>query len=80
MRVLLIYVITENVNMPVLPLGLASVAAAVEADGHSVRMVMVSRNDCRDAIQAAIADGASGGWDFSFWAVPMRASNPPNGP
>lgn len=67
MRVLLIYVITENVNMPVLPLGLASVAAAAEADGHAVRLIMVGRDDCRAGIEAAVA-----GWAPDVIGISVR--------
>jgi len=35
----LIYVVTENINMPVLPLGLAYVAASLEAKGHEVEQI-----------------------------------------
>ena len=34
MRVLLIYTVTENVHIPVLPLGLGCIAAAIESRGH----------------------------------------------
>jgi radical SAM superfamily enzyme YgiQ (UPF0313 family) len=39
MRVLLISANTEKINMPVLPLGLACVAAATQRTGHEVAMV-----------------------------------------
>ena len=41
MRVLLISVSTEKVNMPTLPLGLACVAAATQKSGHDVAMADV---------------------------------------
>jgi hypothetical protein len=39
MRVLLISANTEQINMPVLPLGLAFIAAAVQSAGHEVKML-----------------------------------------
>jgi hypothetical protein len=39
MRVLLISANTETINMPVIPSGLACVAAAVSGAGHSVELV-----------------------------------------
>ena len=39
MKVLLISANTEQINMPVLPLGLAYVAAAAESRGHTVKML-----------------------------------------
>jgi len=39
MRVLLISANTEQINMPVLPLGLACVAAAADGQGHTVKML-----------------------------------------
>lgn len=41
MKVLLISVSTEKVNMPTLPLGLACVAAATQKSGHDVAMADV---------------------------------------
>ncbi|MFO7760647.1 MAG: cobalamin-dependent protein [Desulfobia sp.] len=43
MRVLMISANTEQVNMPVLPIGMARVAAAVEAAGHDIRVVNLMR-------------------------------------
>ena len=39
MRVLLISSNTELINMPVLPMGLASVAAATQRAGHEVQLL-----------------------------------------
>jgi radical SAM superfamily enzyme YgiQ (UPF0313 family) len=39
MRVLLISANTEQINMPVLPLGLACVAAAIDGQGHPVKLL-----------------------------------------
>ncbi len=39
MKVLLISANTEQINMPVLPLGLAYVAAAADSQGHTVKML-----------------------------------------
>jgi radical SAM superfamily enzyme YgiQ (UPF0313 family) len=46
MRVLLVSANTEQINMPVLPVGLACVAAATESAGHEVRFLnlMVKEN------------------------------------
>ncbi len=43
MRVLMISANTEQINMPVLPLGLARVAAAVEGAGHEIRVLNLMR-------------------------------------
>ena len=42
MKILLIYVVTENINIPVLPLGMACVAEAARHAGHEVRQVSLS--------------------------------------
>jgi hypothetical protein len=39
MIVLLISANTEQINMPVLPLGLAHIAAALDEQGHTVKML-----------------------------------------
>ena len=39
MRVLLISANTEQINMPVLPLGLAYIAAAIDDQGHMVKIL-----------------------------------------
>jgi radical SAM superfamily enzyme YgiQ (UPF0313 family) len=55
MRVLLISANTEQINMPVLPLGMACVAAAVQNAGHSVQTVnLMMQNDVRTPIAQAI--------------------------
>ncbi|MFP4349378.1 MAG: B12-binding domain-containing radical SAM protein [Desulfococcaceae bacterium] len=57
MRVLLISANTEQINMPVLPLGMACVAAAVQNAGHEVQTVnlMARRTDIREYLDAAVA-------------------------
>ncbi|MBW1988437.1 MAG: radical SAM protein [Deltaproteobacteria bacterium] len=45
MRILFVYMVTENVNMPVLALGLGCVAAAAETDGHVVKVINVTPRD-----------------------------------
>ncbi len=58
MRVLLISANTEQINMPVLPVGLASVAAAVENCGHEVHFLnLMVRKDCLSS-QLRIAPGS----------------------
>jgi radical SAM superfamily enzyme YgiQ (UPF0313 family) len=55
MRVLLISANTEQINMPVLPLGLACVAAAVQGDGHELQMLnLMMQTDTRQALKEAI--------------------------
>jgi hypothetical protein len=55
MRVLLISANTEKINMTVLPLGLACVAAATQTSGHEVAMVdLMMENDSQLALQEAI--------------------------
>jgi radical SAM superfamily enzyme YgiQ (UPF0313 family) len=58
MRVLLISANTEQINMPVLPLGLAYVAAAVQSAGHEMKMLNLmihkSASDAQLAIKEAI--------------------------
>lgn len=39
MRVLILSANTEQINMPVLPIGMAEVAAAVEQAGHNIRII-----------------------------------------
>jgi radical SAM superfamily enzyme YgiQ (UPF0313 family) len=59
MDVLLIATNTERINLPTLPYGLALVAAAVGAAGHTVRMLDLRRHaDPRVAIAAAVAQRA----------------------
>jgi radical SAM superfamily enzyme YgiQ (UPF0313 family) len=57
MRVLLISANTEQINMPVLPLGLAYVAAALGGQGHTVKMLnLMMQKDTQKALYSAIAD------------------------
>ena len=57
MRVLLISANTEQINMPVLPLGLACVAASVQGAGHEVRMLnLMMQTDTRQALKETIVD------------------------
>ena len=55
MRVLLVSANTEQINMPVLPLGLACVAAAVKNTKHDVKMLnLMIQADTRKALKEAI--------------------------
>ena len=55
MRVLLISANTEQINMPVLPLGLACVAAVVDGQGHTVKMLnLMMQTDTHKALHEAI--------------------------
>jgi len=55
MRVLLISANTEQINMPVLPLGLACVAAATESVGHEVRLLnLMARENCLLTIEHTV--------------------------
>jgi hypothetical protein len=55
MRVLLISANTEQINMPVLPLGLACVAAAIDNQGHTVKMLnLMMQTNTQEALQEAI--------------------------
>jgi radical SAM superfamily enzyme YgiQ (UPF0313 family) len=57
MRVLLISANTEQINMPVLPLGLAYVAAAADGQGHAVKILnLMMQNDPRTALHEAIVE------------------------
>jgi len=57
MRVLLISANTEQINMPVLPLGLAYVAAAVDGQGHTVKMLnLMMQTDTQKALHGAIVE------------------------
>lgn len=56
-RVLLISANTEMLNMPVLPLGLACVAAATEAAGYPVKTVnLLAKEDAAFAVKNAISE------------------------
>ena len=55
MRVLLISANTEQINMPVLPLGLACVAASLQGAGHEVQMLnLMMQTDTQQALKEAI--------------------------
>jgi len=55
MRVLLISANTEQINMPVLPLGLAYIAAALDEQGHTLRMLnLMMQTDTQKALHEAI--------------------------
>jgi len=57
MRVLLISANTKQINMPVLPLGLACVAAAIDNQGHTVKMLnLMMQTNTQKALHEAIAD------------------------
>jgi radical SAM superfamily enzyme YgiQ (UPF0313 family) len=57
MRVLLISANTEQINMPVLPLGLAYVAAAAKSQGHTVKIMnLMMQTDTRKALHEAIVE------------------------
>jgi radical SAM superfamily enzyme YgiQ (UPF0313 family) len=57
MKVLLISANTEQINMPVLPLGLAYVAAAIDKQGHTVKLLnLMMQNDTQKAVYGTIAD------------------------
>jgi radical SAM superfamily enzyme YgiQ (UPF0313 family) len=57
MRVLLISANTEQINMPVLPLGLAYVSAAADTQGHTVKMLnLMMQTDAHKALPEAIVD------------------------
>ena len=56
MRVLLISANTEQINMPVLPLGLAYVAAAIDKQGHTVKLLnLMMQTDTQKALYGTIA-------------------------
>ena len=57
MRVLLISANTEQINMPVLPLGLAYVAAAADNQGHTLKMLnLMMQTDTPKALHEAIVE------------------------
>ncbi len=57
MRVLLISANTEQLQMPVLPMGLACVATATQEAGHEVRLLnLMTRNNTTGLLENAIAD------------------------
>ncbi len=57
MRVLLISANTEQINMPVLPVGLAAVAAAAAAAGHAVKLLnLMVKERSAGLLQSAIQE------------------------
>ena len=55
MKILLISANTETINMPTLPLGLASVAAATQEAGHEVTMVdLMAEKDAPSILNGAV--------------------------
>jgi radical SAM superfamily enzyme YgiQ (UPF0313 family) len=57
MRVLLISANTEEINMPVLPLGLAYIAAAADNQGHTVKLLnLMMQSDTQKALYSTIYD------------------------
>ncbi|MBW2091968.1 MAG: radical SAM protein [Deltaproteobacteria bacterium] len=55
MKVLLISANTERINMPVLPLGLACVAEAVQKVGHDVKLLnLMTEQDAREVLRETI--------------------------
>ncbi len=57
MKVLLISANTEQINMPVLPLGLACVAAAAQSEGHTVKMLnLMMQTDTQKALSETISE------------------------
>jgi hypothetical protein len=54
MRVLLISANTEQINMPVLPMGLACIAAAVQHAGHDVKLInLMTKGDVQATLREA---------------------------
>lgn len=57
MRVLLVSANTEQINMPVLPVGLACVAAATESAGHEVRFLnLMAKEDSLSVLEETVED------------------------
>ena len=57
MRILLISANTEQINTPVLPLGLAYIAAALDEQGHVVKMLnLMMQTDTQNALHGAIVE------------------------
>lgn len=55
MKILLIYVVTENINIPVMPLGMACIAASVQNAGHRVKTATMGPKDVAPVIGAALS-------------------------
>jgi len=51
MNVLLIYVVTENINVPVLPLGMAFIATSAEKAGHDIRQVSLTASQAQSDLE-----------------------------
>jgi hypothetical protein len=57
MRILLVSANTETINMPVLPLGMASIAATIEQAGHAfLSLNLLESIDLRLSLQNAISE------------------------
>ena len=57
MRVLLVSANTEKINMPVLPLGLACVAATTQKAGHDIKIVnLMDQQDSQGVLKEAIEE------------------------
>jgi hypothetical protein len=57
MRVLLISANTEQLQMPVLPMGLACIATATRRAGHEVKLLnLMTQDDSRDLLDGAVND------------------------
>jgi radical SAM superfamily enzyme YgiQ (UPF0313 family) len=57
MRVLLVSANTEQINMPVLPLGLVFVAGAAQREGHDVKVVnLIDQQETRMVLKEAVED------------------------
>ncbi len=56
MNIVLIYVVTENINMPVLPLGMACIAASVENAGHDVRQISLTASQAQSELEALLGE------------------------
>jgi ribosomal protein S19 len=81
MKVLLISANTEQINMPVLPLGMAFVARAAEDAGHEVSQINLmaepeALKTLAERIQQVQPDiigiAVSVLWGFCFWAVQVK--------
>ncbi len=69
MRTLLISANTEQLQMPVLPMGLACVAAAAGQAGHEVRVLNLMSSDDFDSIDL---EGAFSGFDPEIVGISVR--------
>jgi len=80
MRVLLISANTEQINMPVLPLGMACVAAAAQNAGHEVKTLnlMTRRTDIREYLDEAVAGFGPGLIGVSVRNIDDQTMEPPH--